>query len=73
MVAKINAPAFDLAEAGATLQKDEAQPITDGPDTSSLSIAQPGVELLKPEDKHQDPNCSAPNTSKLSLLNNADI
>jgi hypothetical protein len=67
-VPKVAAPDFGLDEPGATLEtlKEEVEEVN--PDTSSMSLAFPGSDLLSPEEKDQGPPPEPPDTSKLSVV-----
>ena len=65
---KVDAPDFGLDEPGAVLEtlKEPVEEVH--PDTSSMSLAFPGSDLLNPEEKDQGPPPKAPDTSKLSVV-----
>lgn len=67
-VPKVDAPDFGLDEPGATLEtlKEEVEEVN--PDTSNMSLAFPGSDLLSPEEKDQGPPPEPPDTSKLSVV-----
>ena len=57
-----------LDEPGALLEtlKEEVEELN--PDTSGLSVAVPGSDLLGPEDRDQAPPPEAPDTSGINLV-----
>ncbi len=67
-VEKVDAPDFGLDAPGAVLEtlKEEIEELN--PDTSGMSLAFPGSDLLDPEEKDQGPPPKAPDTSKLSVV-----
>lgn len=67
-VEKVEAPDFGLDAPGAVLEtlKDEVEELN--PDTSGMSLAFPGSDLLEPEERDQGPPPKAPDTSKLSVV-----
>ena len=67
-VPKVDAPDFGLDAPGAVLEtlKEEVEELN--PDTSGMSLAFPGSDLLNPEEKDQGPPPVAPDTSKLSVV-----
>lgn len=67
-VPKVEAPDFGLDEPGAVLEtlKEDVEELN--PDTSGMSLAFPGSDLLNPEEKDQGPPPKAPDTSKLSVV-----
>lgn len=69
---KLDAPDFGLDEPGAVLQtqKEEAEPVS--PDISSLTLAEPGADLLTPTDKPPAPAPQVPDTSNIHLVPNLD-
>lgn len=71
-VPKVDAPDFGLDEPGAVLEtlKEEVEELH--PDTSGMSLAMTGSDLLEPEEKDQGPPPQAPDTSKIHLVPNFD-
>jgi hypothetical protein len=69
---KVDAPDFGLDEPGAVLEtlKEEVEELH--PDTSGMSLAMTGSDLLEPEEKDQAPPPEAPDTSKIHLVPNFD-
>lgn len=69
-VEKLEAPDFGLDVPGATLEtlKEEVELLD--PDTSGMSLAFPGTEILSPEEKDQGPPPKAPDTSSITLAPN---
>lgn len=67
-VPKVDAPDFGLDAPGAVLEtlKEEVEELN--PDTSGMSLAFPGSDLLNPEERDQGPPPQAPDTSKLSVV-----
>jgi hypothetical protein len=67
-VPKVDAPDFGLDAPGAVLEtlKEEVEELN--PDTSGMSLAFPGSDLLEPEERDQGPPPVAPDTSKLSVV-----
>ena len=65
---KVDAPDFGLDAPGAMLETLNEEVEALNPDTSSMSLAFPGSELLNPEEKDQGPPPKAPDTSKLSVV-----
>lgn len=72
-VPKIDAPDFGLDEPGAVLETIKEAVEALNPDTSSMSLAFPGSDLLNPEEKDQGPPPIAPDTSKLSVVANRAV
>lgn len=68
----VEVPDFGLDEPGAILETipDERELLN--PDTSGMSIAITGSDLLNPEEKDQEPPPEAPDTSKIHLEPNFD-
>jgi len=66
-VEKVQAPEFGLDAPGAILEtlKEDVELLN--PDTSGMSLAFPGTEILNPEEKDQGPPPKAPDTSSISL------
>lgn len=66
--AKLDAPDFGLDEPGALLEtlKEEVEELN--LDTSGLSVAVSGSDLLDPEDRDQAPPPHAPDTSGINLV-----
>ena len=69
-VQKVEAPDFGLDEPGAILETLHEEVEELNPDTSGMSLAFPGSELLNPEEKKQGPPPKAPDTSSISLVPN---
>jgi hypothetical protein len=71
-MAKVEAPDFGLDAPGALLETltDEVELLN--PDTSDLSMADAGTDLLDPADRDQDPAPQAPDTSNIQLESNSD-
>ena len=71
-VPRVESPDFGLDEPGALLEtlKEEVELLD--PDTSGMSLAFPGTDLLN-EDEKQGPPPPAPDTSKIKLKSNFDI
>jgi len=71
-VEKVDAPDFGLDEPGAVLEtlKEEVELLD--PDTSSLSMAEAGADILNPEDRDQGPEPEAPDTSEIQLVPDFD-
>ena len=71
--AKLDAPDFGLDEPGALLEtlKEEVEELN--PDTSGLSVALPGSDMLNPEDRNQAPPPAAPDTSGINLVPNFEL
>lgn len=69
---KVAAPDFSLDEPGAMLETISEQKEPLNPDTSDLSIAEPGVELLGPDDKSPGTPPNVPDTSSIHLVPNVD-
>jgi hypothetical protein len=65
---KVDAPDFGLDEPGAVLETLKEDVVELHPDTSNISLAFPGGELLNPEERDQGPPPKAPDTSKLSVV-----
>ncbi|MFT7245639.1 MAG: hypothetical protein ACI82A_003009 [Candidatus Azotimanducaceae bacterium] len=72
-VPKVDAPDFSLDEPGAILETIKETVEALNPDTSSMSLAFPGSDLLNPEEKDQGPPPKAPDTSKLSVVENRAV
>jgi len=72
-VPKVDAPDFGLGEPGAVLETLKIEVEALQPDTSGMSLAFPGSDLLNPEEKDQAPPPKAPDTSKLSVLSNRAV
>ncbi|HIG41553.1 MAG: hypothetical protein ABGY96_16800 [bacterium] len=71
-VARVEAPDFALDKPGAILETlKETVELLD-PDTSSMSLAFPGTDLLD-EDEKQGPPPKGPDVSNISLLPNFDL
>ncbi|MDG1443145.1 MAG: hypothetical protein P8R02_10750 [Pseudomonadales bacterium] len=71
-VEKIMAPDFGLDELGAVLETIKEQVDLANPDTSGMSLAFPGTDLLNQEEKDQGPPPVSPDTSKINLVPNFD-
>lgn len=65
---KVEAPDFGLDEPGAVLETLKTEVEEVHPDTSGMSLAFPGSDLLNPEERDQGPPPVAPDTSKLSVV-----
>ena len=67
-VEKVEAPDFGLDVPGATLEtlKEDVELLN--PDTSGMSLAFPGTDILNPEEKDHGPPPEAPDTSSISLV-----
>lgn len=65
---KVEAPDFGLDEPGAVLETLKVEVEEVHPDTSGMSLAFPGSDLLNPEERDQGPPPVAPDTSKLSVV-----
>jgi hypothetical protein len=65
---KVDAPDYGLDEPGAVLETLKADVKLLEPDTSGMSLAFPGSNLLNPEEKDLGPPPKAPDTSKLSVV-----
>tara|TARA_R110002072_G_scaffold31735_19_gene97789 strand:+ start:32933 stop:33715 length:783 start_codon:yes stop_codon:yes gene_type:complete len=65
---KVDAPDFGLDEPGAVLETLKVEVEEVHPDTSGMSLAFPGSDLLDPEDRDQGPPPAVPDTSKLSIV-----
>ena len=72
-VPKVDAPDFSLDEPGAVFETVKEAVEALNPDTSSLSLAFPGSDLLNPEEKDQAPPPRAPDTSMLSVVANRAV
>ena len=72
-VPKLDAPDFGLDEPGAVLEtlKEEVELLN--PDTSGMSIAAAGAELLPEEEREPEPEPEAPDISKIHLVTNFDL
>jgi len=70
VIEKVIAPNFGLDVVGATLETLKETVELLNPDTSALSIAATGADILSETDKHQGPEPIQPDTSKISLLVN---
>jgi len=70
VVKKIEAPDFHLDIPGAILEtlRETAEQLD--PDTSSMSLAFPGSDLLNPDEKDQGPAPETPDTSSITLVPN---
>jgi hypothetical protein len=71
-VEKVMAPDFGLDELGAVLETIKEQVDLANPDTSGMSLAFPGTDLLNQEEKDQGPPPVSPDTSKINLVPNFD-
>ncbi len=71
-VEEVEAPDFGMDEPGAMLEtlKEEVELLD--PDTSALSMAEAGSDLLNPEDRDQGPEPEAPDTSSIQFETNPD-
>lgn len=69
---KIEAPDFELDEPGATLETHKDNPPPVEPDTSGLSLAEVGEDLLTPAEKPHEAPPGVPDISNLELLPNPD-
>ncbi len=71
-VEEVEAPDFDLDQPGAVLEtlKEEVELLN--PDTSDLSMAAVGSDILNPEDRDQGPEPEAPDTSNIQLVPDSD-
>lgn len=71
-VEKVQAPDFGLDELGAVLEtiKESIDPVD--PDTSGMSLAFPGTDLLNDDEKDPGPAPVSPDTSKINLVPNFD-
>jgi hypothetical protein len=65
---KVEVPDFGLDEPGAVLETLKIEVEQVHPDTSGMSLAFPGSDLLNPEQRDQGPPPVAPDTSKLSVV-----
>ncbi|MFT7687490.1 MAG: hypothetical protein ACI9FB_002845 [Candidatus Azotimanducaceae bacterium] len=69
-IEKVEAPDFGLDEPGAMLETLHEEVELLNPDTSGMSLAFPGSDLLNPEEKDQGPAPEAPDTSSIKLVPN---
>ncbi len=71
-VPEIEVPDFGLDEPGAVLEtiREEKEPVN--PDTSGITLAMPGEDLLKPDERPPDPPPVVPDTSNLKLVSSFD-
>ncbi|MFT4798532.1 MAG: hypothetical protein ACI9W1_001967, partial [Candidatus Azotimanducaceae bacterium] len=72
-VPKIEAPDFGLDEPGAVLETIKVEVEEIHPDTSGMSLAFPGSNLLNPEERDQTPPPKAPDTSNLSVVSDRAV
>jgi hypothetical protein len=72
-VPKLTAPDFGLDEPGAVLETLHEEVELLNPDTSSMSIAAAGVDLLPEEEKQSVPDPKVPDISDISLVTNFDV
>jgi hypothetical protein len=70
---KIEAPDFGLDEPGAMLETLHEEVELVNPDTSGLTLALAGSDLLPEEEKEPEPAPEAPDTSKIHLVPNFDM
>lgn len=70
---KVEAPDFGLDEPGALLETLHEEVELLNPDTSGLTMAMPGTELLPDEEKPPEPEAVKPDISKIHLVPNFDI
>jgi len=66
-VPHVDAPDFGLDEPGALLDTIKEDKELLNPDISGLTLAEPGSDLLTPDDKPQEPPPQAPDTSSIQL------
>jgi len=72
-VQKIAAPDFSLDEPGAVLDTIKDDRLRVKPDTSGMSLAFPGADLLNPEERKAAPALAKPDISKIKLEANFDL
>ena len=70
---EINVPDFGLDEPGAIIEtlKEEVEALN--PNTSGMTIAMAGSDMIEPEEREQGPPPVAPDTSKINLVANFDV
>jgi|TARA_B110000196_G_C21133566_1_gene659791 hypothetical protein len=73
VVPKIDVPDFGLDVPGAVLETIQEEKELLNPDTTGMTLAMAGIELLEPEDKDQEPPPPAPDTSSIHLVSNFDV
>jgi hypothetical protein len=71
-VPKLDAPDFGLDEPGAILETLQEEVEIVNPDTSSMSIAAAGADLLPEDEKEPEPEPEVPDVSKIHLASNFD-
>ena len=69
-VPKLDAPDFGLDEPGAVLETIQEEKVLLNPDTSSLSLADTGADLLTDDDKGPEAIRVAPDVSQINLTPN---
>ncbi len=67
-VPKIEAPDFGLDEPGAMLETLREEVELLDPDTTGLTVAEPGADLLPDEEKQPAPEPAVPDTSSIHLV-----
>ena len=72
-VARVDAPDFGLDEPGAVLEtlKEDVEEVN--PDTSGITLALTGSDLLNEDEKDNAPPPPPPDTSKINLVPNFDV
>jgi hypothetical protein len=71
-VPRLDAPDFGLDEPGAVLETIHEEVELLNPDTSRMSMAEAGADLLPEEEKQPEPKPRAPDISKIQLVSNVD-
>jgi len=73
VVPEIDVPDFGLDEPGAVLETIQEEKELLNPNTTGMTLAMAGTELLEPEEKDQEPPPPAPDTSSIHLVPNFDV
>jgi len=71
-VPRVEAPDFGLDEPGAVLDTIKEDKELVNPDISGLTLAEPGSDLLTPDDRPQEPPPQSPDTSNIQLEPSGD-